>query len=178
MTGSELKIDDELLDAGYRYAISLCANQHDAEDLTHDACINIMISYGEVVDKGLLFSSIRNRFIDQYRRHRNWQAIARDLLVLADRRQADVGPGVDMFQLFDLQPHLAKLRATEREALFLQVVEGYTAIEIARLTQSSRGNVLSLIYRARKKLQKSIEKKERIVFDAMVDGTTTADRSD
>jgi len=79
---------------------------------------------------------------------------------------------------FDLQPHLAALRTVEREALYLQIVEGYTAFEIAELTQSSRGSVLSLIYRARKKLQKSIEKKERITTGVMTNKTTAADGSD
>jgi len=80
-TGQDLKIDDEVLNACYRYALSLCANHHDAEDLTHDAYLSVMSRYGCLVDKPLLFSAIRNRFIDQYRRNRNWQAIARDLLV-------------------------------------------------------------------------------------------------
>lgn len=163
---SQPQIDDELLNAGYRYAVSLCANQHDAEDLTHDACISVMTRYGGVRDKSLLFTAIRNRFIDQYRRHRNWQAIVRDLLVLADRRRTGLVGESEISPSFDIQPHLSILRAVEREALFLQVVEGYTAVEIADLTNSSRGTVLSLIYRARKKLRKSIEKQERITLPA------------
>jgi len=45
------------------------------------------------------------------------------------------------------------LRETEREVLFLSVVEGYTADEIAKLTGSTRGTVLSLIHRSRLKLR-------------------------
>ena len=47
---------------------------------------------------------------------------------------------------------LAKLRDIEREALFLHIVEGYSANEIATLTGRPRGTVLSLIHRSRKKL--------------------------
>lgn len=45
-----------------------------------------------------------------------------------------------------LEQALAQLRSIEREALFLAVVEGYTAQEIADLTQQGRGTVLSLIH--------------------------------
>jgi len=38
--------------------------------------------------------------------------------------------------------------------LFLSVIEGYTAEEIAALTDSTRGTVLSLIHRSRQKLQR------------------------
>ena len=52
-----------------------------------------------------------------------------------------------------LQSALRTLRETEREVLFLSIVEGYTAGEIAELTGSKRGTVLSLIHRARLKLR-------------------------
>lgn len=174
---SNLRIDQKLLDDGYRYAVSLCANRHDAEDLTHDACISVMTRYGSVLDKPLLFAAIRNRFIDQYRRRRNWQTIAEDLSLLADHRRLEIDDSVDLLQSFDLQPHLATLRTKEREVLFLQVVEGYTATEIAELTASSRGTVLSLIHRARKKLQKSINKKQYDAFGSSQSGTTTVENS-
>jgi len=164
--GNGLQIDVDLLNSGYRYALSLCANQHDAEDLTHDAWVSVATQYGTNVESRVLLSTIRNRFIDQYRRHRNWQAIVKDLLILAQRRQSDAHTERDILWEFDLQPHLAKLRSVEREALFLQAVEGYTAAEIAELTSTSRGTILSRISRARAKLQKSIEKQERMSSDA------------
>jgi len=160
--GNGLQIDVDLLNTGYRYALSLCANQHDAEDLTHDAWLSVAMQYGTDFGTKVLLSTIRNRFIDQYRRHRNWQIIAKDLLISAQRRQIEAQSEHSVLWEFDLQPHLAKLRPVEREALFLQAVEGYTAAEIAELTSTSRGTILSRISRARAKLQKSIEKQERM----------------
>jgi RNA polymerase sigma-70 factor (ECF subfamily) len=52
---------------------------------------------------------------------------------------------------------LAGLRTPEREALYLNVVEGYTAKEIGRLTDTSRNTVLSLIHRAKEKLRAALE---------------------
>ena len=48
---------------------------------------------------------------------------------------------------------LAHLRPDEREALYLNIVEGYTAKEIGRMTRESRGTILSRIHRAREKLR-------------------------
>ncbi|MEM7394370.1 MAG: sigma-70 region 4 domain-containing protein [Verrucomicrobiota bacterium] len=52
----------------------------------------------------------------------------------------------------DMEWLLEQLRPEEREALYLQTVEGYTAQEIARLTGKSRNTILSLIRRGKKKL--------------------------
>ena len=54
-----------------------------------------------------------------------------------------------------LEQLLAKLRDIEREALFLHVVEGYSAVEIAALTGRPRGSVLSLIHRGLKETGRS-----------------------
>ncbi|MCL4236597.1 MAG: hypothetical protein KJ042_19005, partial [Deltaproteobacteria bacterium] len=47
---------------------------------------------------------------------------------------------------------LGQLRPDEREAVYLQCVEGHSAAEIAKLTGRARGTVLSLIFRAKHKL--------------------------
>ena len=60
----------------------------------------------------------------------------------------------------DLEAPLAGLdqRSRTRQALFLNVVEGYTAREIGAFTGRPRGTALSLIlYRAKRKLRGAIE---------------------
>lgn len=54
----------------------------------------------------------------------------------------------------DLDVLLAGLKTAERETLFLNCVEGYTADEIARHTGQPRGTVLSLLSRAKRKLRR------------------------
>lgn len=56
-----------LLDAAFRYAMALTHAVKEAEDLVHDACVAI-VRPGGSWDKGYLLTTIRNRFIDKYRR--------------------------------------------------------------------------------------------------------------
>jgi RNA polymerase sigma-70 factor (ECF subfamily) len=60
--------EEELLQSGFRYALSLTHHQHDAEDLTQQAYLNLARSYGRVRTRSLLVRAIRNLFYDRYRR--------------------------------------------------------------------------------------------------------------
>lgn len=60
----------------------------------------------------------------------------------------------------ELERALDQLRATEREILFLSVLEEYSAREIAELTGRPRGTILSIIHRAKKKLRGWITRDE------------------
>ncbi len=141
----------EFLNAGYRYALSLCANHQDAEDLVHDAWIRLEKRYRNSPQKPLLFRTIRNLYIDQYRRSRKVRFTSFD--------EAGIDPKSESFEdaymnTEEVQILLGRLRDVEREALYLSVVEGYTADEIATMTDSARGTVLSLVHRSRLKLRK------------------------
>ena len=109
------EITDDLLQYGFRYAYSLCHQTADAEDLVHDAWLKLSTNNKEI-NRGLLFSSIRNLFIDQYRRN-NLINIDLDL-------QANELPMQDVSYELSvskdaLQHALSLLRASEREILFL-----------------------------------------------------------
>lgn len=143
----------EILQRGYRYAFSLSHDESKARDLLQDACL-VILKGGKPLHIGYLFTTIRHRFIDQYRR---------DLKVgMQSLDETDEAFGQEESQArFDeelpadydtLHAALATLRSVEREALFLSAVEGYTAEEIAEMTGQSRGTVSSLIFRARRKL--------------------------
>ncbi|HEU5078437.1 MAG TPA: RNA polymerase sigma factor [Opitutaceae bacterium] len=151
-SSSEYPEDDqepaELLQCGFRYALSLAHNPHDAEDLVQEAWLKIARRYGEVASRPLLFVAIRNAFIDQTRRRGGKE------LIPFHEVSSDLCTPVPEFAgtATDLTTLLQALRPVEREALFLHHVEGYTAEEIARLTGSPRNTVLSLVSRAMKKL--------------------------
>ncbi|HUP46664.1 MAG TPA: RNA polymerase sigma factor [Thermoanaerobaculia bacterium] len=145
--------DGDLLGCGYRYAYSLSHDAAEAEDLLQDACLAILGSGGRW-ERSYLFATIRNRFIDRYRRNRR-------ILFLSLDSGDDAAAGVvgenwrtgDVLLSGQLDRALAILRAEEREALFLAVVEGYTADEIGQLTSRPRGTILSLLHRAKAKLR-------------------------
>ena len=59
-----------------------------------------------------------------------------------------------------LSSALGRLRPEERAVLFLSVVEGYSAQQIGKLLEWPRGTVLSLIHRARGKLQRMMQGSE------------------
>lgn len=152
---------DALLQQAYRYAFSLAHDAAEAEDLLQDACVSILASGGSW-EHGYVFATIRNRFIDRYRRNRKILFLSLD--DHGDEQQDD-HPDLnfdtpDVLQNGQLSRALGRLRAEEREALFLSVVEGYTAEEIAELTARPRGTILSLLHRTKEKLRVFLRKEQ------------------
>ncbi len=149
--------DIELLNSGYRYALSLSGNQQDAEDLVHDAWIRLDKRYGECTEKALLFRTIRNLYIDQYRRRQIIHFVDESEQFLpANLTDASLHSELEKNYIAaeEMQLALDRLRDVERENMYLSIVEGYTADEIARMTGTSRGTVLSLLHRSKAKLRK------------------------
>jgi RNA polymerase sigma factor (sigma-70 family) len=147
--------DDELealLHRGYRYALALTHAAEEAEDLVHDACV-AMVKAGGSWERGYFLTTIRNRFIDNYRRQRKLLFVPMDAGPELAAVDGDDPAAEDYLLTGALQEALGELRTDERETLFLAVVEGYTAQEIADLTSRPRGTVLSLLHRTKSKLK-------------------------
>ncbi len=140
----------DLLQAGFRYAYSLTHHNSDAEDLVQAAWVKLLSSYGSVGNKSLLFTCIRNLFIDKYRRN---NLVVIDSMEIMPECVDTKDYLNDSLCRKDIEIALNYLRTEEREAIFLNVVEGYSAQEIAHLTQRSRNTVLSLISRGKQKLR-------------------------
>ncbi len=146
---------EELLLRGYRYALALTHDPSRSDDLVGDA-VTAMIARDAPRHAGYLFRTIRNRFIDQYRRSKR---VAFSPLEDAEGDPAlsvpiQPDPLVDREQL---EVALATLRPAEREAIYLVYVEDYTAREVAELTHRPRGTILSLLHRAKAKLRTHFE---------------------
>jgi RNA polymerase sigma-70 factor, ECF subfamily len=138
-------ITTDRLQRGFRYALSLCCNETEAEDLVQDAWLRLYPAHQSKIDIGLLITAIRNLYIDRYRRSR--------LIVVEpyDENLPDSGWDRNILP-HEMDEALAQIRPEEREAIYLNVVEGYTAQEIAQITDTTRNSVLSLIHRGKKKL--------------------------
>ncbi|MFK7854575.1 MAG: RNA polymerase sigma factor [Granulosicoccus sp.] len=147
------KQQEALIQAGYRYACALSSDPDSSRDLVHDAWISITKRYGSRPDKALLFRVIRNRYIDHYRRAARFSHVDFDDQDMTTHDAAGGMSGLIDPDGEQLSRSLETLRSEEREALFLSVVEGYTAAEIAELSNRSRGTVLSQIHRAKAKLK-------------------------
>lgn len=140
--------ETELVQAGYRYALSIARHHQDAEDLVQQAWLKLTRAYGGVEGTPVLFRTIRNLFYDIKRRDKIVQFEPLEKSPEPGRSESN---GVSM----DMELVLDKLRPEEREAIYLNVVEGFTATEISEQTGAPRGTILSHIHRARQKLGKA-----------------------
>jgi len=120
--------DDELLQAGFRYAHSLSHNSQDSEDLVQEAWVCLWRKYGRVESRAVLFTAVRNLFIDQCRRGKIVQFDSLDHPAVSEM-QSEFTEEVGIKG--DLDALLATLRASEREVLFLHYYQGHTAEEIS-----------------------------------------------
>lgn len=150
-----------LLHQGYRYALALIHDRTKAEDLLQEAWLAVLQA-GGAWEKAYLFSAIRSRYINQGKRDKLVAFVSfedvHDMAASGTETAMESGLLMD-----ELECRLQHIRPLEREALFLSVVEGYTAKEIADHTGHPRGTVLSLIHRARKKLMSAYQQQPRAV---------------
>ena len=137
----------ELLRQARSYAYGFTRNMHDAEDLVQQAWVKLARKYGEVTDRRLLYRAVRNLFIDGVRRSKIVQFDA------LENRDFALGQEQSFGGDHDIDSVLEVLNDNERRYLRMNVVDGYTATEIAEKTGVPRGTILSHTHRARKKLQ-------------------------
>ncbi len=162
--------DAEILQAGYRYALALTHDRHEAEDLVHDAWLKLHERSRLFRGRGYFLRTVRNLFVDRYRRNRrillepfNDEYEANAVHGSPAQSGGDVSGEFSPYSVSDpvLSDALAQIRPQEREALYLNAVEGMSAAQIARHTGRSRSTVLSLIHRGKIKLQRILIHEQR-----------------
>ncbi len=153
MSRPEKQLQD-LVQRGYRFALSLTHDSVQAEDLLQDAWFAVLRRQGPW-NRGYLFTTIRNRYIDQLRRRAVFDPLS---LTESPEAQNDevTFDDVDTASLNgNLDAALERLSGDERAVLYLFSVEEYTAQAIADLLNWPRGTVLSLVHRAKMKLRRT-----------------------
>jgi RNA polymerase sigma-70 factor (ECF subfamily) len=143
---------EELLQRAYRYALSLCHDRTQAEDLVQEGCLRIA-KRGGPWDLPYLMRVVRNAFIDRRRR----EAIVTVEPIEGQREPASSQAVATGDVSDELARALGRLSTGEREALYLSAVEERSAADIARLTGRPRGTILSLLYRGKEKLRQMLE---------------------
>ena len=152
-------------DALYNFAFHLTRNPAEAEDLVQETLARALAaadpqSVGASL-KAWLFRTLRNAFIDLYRRQRRVEG---GLETVGDERQA--GPGsmldgaVEERQVHEVVGHeleraLMSLGEEARMVVLLDV-EGFSEAEIAELMGCAPGTVKSRLFRARAALRERI----------------------
>jgi RNA polymerase sigma-70 factor, ECF subfamily len=146
---------EELLNRGYRYALSLTNNNDDAFDLVQNAYVKI-VEKGKPLIISYLIITIKNQFIDTTRKEKlrfKWFKTASKNNIYHPN--------------FTVEPYLEKILAQlpvkTREIIFLAIVEEYTAQEIADLLNISRGTILSILSRTKQKLRLKLKEKKEMI---------------
>lgn len=150
----------DLLNQGYRYALSLCHDSSLADDLLQEGWLALLQANGPK-DKAYLFRAIRSRYLNRIKREQLVVMVPLDVNDI-DEISGQSDEWNTLADLQELEVALQQLRPIEREALFLHASEGYTAQEIGRHTGQPRGTVLSLIQRARHKLKRWIKQQSEV----------------
>lgn len=139
--------------AVYGFALSILKNEHDAEDVLHDAYVQIWQAAGSYRGQGKpmawILTITRNLSLTYLRRQsrteplnmENWQdRLASNEAVTQEDRMA-------------LSALLAALEDTERQIVVLHALSGLKHREIAEMMQMPLPTVLSKYHRAMKKLR-------------------------
>lgn len=144
---------DVLLQRAFRYALALAHDRALAEDLVQEACLRVS-RRGGPWRIGYLMSVMRNHLIDLHRR---------DGTVAFEEFTDDqvAGKSGPSDSALDLESALGHVDPANREVLYLAAVEGYTAAEIAAVTERPRGTVLSMLHRSKKKLRELLSRSEK-----------------
>lgn len=161
-----------------RYAISLCRNSFDADDLVSETILRAFESFNRVRDEGKikqwLFRILKNVFINYCRKQKN-------TLLIESVLESESNPDGEDFSLFEsiaksnfvedgnpekkfisiltsdqIDKAINELPVDFREALILCDVEDFSYAEISDILKVPIGTVRSRIARARNILQKKL----------------------
>ena len=136
---------DELLQRGFTYALSLTHNRAGAEDLLQEACLRLSQRQGPW-RFNYLATVVRNLAIDQHRRR---QKVLFEPLLDSPSTATTAAATGNVLHDEALDRALARLRPEDRELLYLNAAEAYSAAEIGELLGKPRGTVLSTLHRAK-----------------------------
>lgn len=143
----------------YRYALWLCRDGAQAEDLVQETFMRAWKSLGKLRDgkagKAWLITILRREFLRGLEKARREQTVDIDLAGLAGEAGHDTRT-----EAFVLRRALLELDEDYREPLLLQVLGGFSSEEIAGLLDISKANVLTRLFRARKRLRERLGPRE------------------
>lgn len=140
------------------FAISLCHNRTEADDLVQETLIrawNNLSNFQEGTNlKAWLFTILRNNFYNGLRRQKHQTEYARNM----DNSQFVVQASQDKtLEFSDVMRSLADLPPDQREALILVTVENMSYEEVALICDCPIGTVKSRVNRARARLEALME---------------------
>jgi RNA polymerase sigma-70 factor, ECF subfamily len=153
----------EYLDGLYSYALVLCRNRVDAEDLVQETYVRAIQAMGRLRAgsnmKSWLFTILRNVWLNQLRKWRNGPQMI-ELEVGDDFANYIEEPSKDAYDLYVSKLETEQVRAAIRELpvefreiILLREYEDLSYQEIASVLDCPVGTVMSRLGRARAKLR-------------------------
>lgn len=150
----------------------LTGNAADAEDVVQEACLRAFRGIGNFnggSERAWVLTIVRNTAFTWLAKHRRFKLVALDDLSNDERELLEVGIGTDSgviatpeqeligrADLDDLHAAIAKLSEEYREVLVLRDLQGLDYREIAVVTGSPLGTVMSRLARARQRLIRAL----------------------
>lgn len=143
-----------------RYCTALAYSKMDAEDLVQDVLLSAFKNFDKIEKKGkllhYLIRAAKNRSISVWRKRRN----ETELMSKHDDRM--IAQGVSADTLLDVQllyKTLDMLPTSQRDALVLYEISGFSMKEIAEMQSSTEGAVKTKVSRGRDKLRELLDEK-------------------
>jgi len=155
------------LDDAYSLARWLAGNPHDAEDIVQEACLRAFRAIGQFSSgngRAWLLAIVRNVALTLLARNRRTPVVATDDLAELEPAADETdqpSPEAALIAKADaavLDKAIAALPTPFRETLVLRDMNGLSYKEIAAITLSPVGTVMSRLARARKLLMAAIGK--------------------
>ncbi len=149
----------EWYDPLYRFAYSLCQNPEDAMDLTQNAFLKMTRKIHTLRDrskaKSWLFQTVRNEFVDEYRKDRRYPVQPIDHTPLSTLAVQEIpGRGLDARNIVAA---LGTLEERFRAPLALFYLQSFSYREIAEVLDIPIGTVMSRLRRGKDQLRERVE---------------------
>lgn len=142
----------------YRYALGLCRNPHQAEDLVQETFLRAWRAQEKLRNpkaaRAWLYTILRNENARLYERQRPEVRDPNDLPPIPCK-------GYDTSaEAFALRQAMSKLDLDYREPLMLQIIGGFSCKEIGQMLDLNTNTVLTRLFRARKALMQTLAPSE------------------
>jgi len=157
------------LDGMFGAAMRLTRNPSDAEDLLQETFLRAFNAYDSFEPgtnlKAWLYRILMNTYISSYRKQkRSPQTVSSDEVedfslyrqIISDGGRTPETQVLDSIPDDEVKRALEELPEQFRNAVMLADVEGFSYKEIADITETSIGTVMSRLHRGRKALQKAL----------------------
>jgi RNA polymerase sigma-70 factor (ECF subfamily) len=163
----------EHIDALYRTSLRMTRNPSDAEDLVQEAYLRAFRSLHQFTEgtnlRAWLFRILTNTYINEYRRRQRRPTSAsldniEEFYLYDHLIDSRVQPGserpedivLQRLTVDDVNAAIDELPDDFRQVVLLADVEGFSYREIAEIADIPVGTVMSRLYRARRRLQRSL----------------------